>query len=103
MAGSRGPVRWREREAAPALRAAKLAGVEVERIEMSTDGKISIYPKGAKKSHKPTNGTKPLRKSPFPYAKPVRHNGKTYWYFSRAGQALGRLPGAWGSAEFQEA
>ena len=44
-----------------------------------------------------------MRKSPFPYAKPVRRNGKTYWYFSRAGQALVRLPGAWGSAEFQEA
>ena len=43
------------------------------------------------------------RKSPFPYVKPVRRNGKLYWYFSRPGQPLVRLPDAWGSAEFIEA
>jgi integrase len=47
---------------------------------------------------------KPLRrKSPFPYVKPVRRKGKLYWYFSRTGQALVRLPDAWGSVEFIEA
>ena len=66
MAGSRGPVRWREREAARALRAAKLAGVEVERIEMSADGKISIYPKGAKEEPQADEWDKAIAKKPVP-------------------------------------
>jgi hypothetical protein len=39
----RGPVRWRQREASRAVRAAEDAGLTVERIEVSTDGKISVY------------------------------------------------------------
>ena len=43
------------------------------------------------------------RKSPFPYVKPVRRRGRVYFYFERLGFERVRLPGAWGSAEFQEA
>ena len=43
------------------------------------------------------------RKSPFPYVKPVRRRGRIYFYFERQGFERVRLPGAWGSAEFQEA
>ena len=45
--GSRGPVRWREREATRAVRALKAAGLEVGRLELSPDGKINVYPRGA--------------------------------------------------------
>jgi hypothetical protein len=39
---SRGPVRFREREASRAVRAAEKAGLTVERIEVSADGRLSL-------------------------------------------------------------
>jgi len=37
-------VRFRQREASRAVRAVEHAGLTVERLELSPDGKISIYP-----------------------------------------------------------
>jgi hypothetical protein len=37
-----GPVRFREREASRAIRAAQKAGLRVEKIEVSADGRISF-------------------------------------------------------------
>jgi hypothetical protein len=37
-----GPVRFREREASRAIRAAKKAGLTVGRIEVSADGRFSL-------------------------------------------------------------
>jgi hypothetical protein len=39
---TRGPVRFREREASRAVRAAEKAGLTVERIEVSADGRLSL-------------------------------------------------------------
>ncbi len=41
---NRRAVRWRQREATRGVRAVQAAGLEVERVEMSPDGKITIYP-----------------------------------------------------------
>jgi hypothetical protein len=38
----RGPVRFREREASRAVRAAEKAGLTVERIEVAADGRLSL-------------------------------------------------------------
>jgi hypothetical protein len=38
----RGPVRFREREASRAIRAAEKAGLTVDRIEVSADGRLSL-------------------------------------------------------------
>ena len=38
----RGPVRFREREAARAIRAAERAGLRVERVEVSAEGRLSL-------------------------------------------------------------
>jgi hypothetical protein len=37
-----GPVRFREREASRAIRAAEKAGLTVERVEVSADGRLSL-------------------------------------------------------------
>ena len=47
MVGNRKPVRWRETEAKRAVRAMQAAGLEVGRLELSPDGKINVYPRGA--------------------------------------------------------
>jgi hypothetical protein len=39
---TRGPVRFREREASRAIRAAEKAGLTVENIEVSADGQLSL-------------------------------------------------------------
>jgi len=39
---SRGPTTFRQRDVAAAIKAAKLAGCEVERVEITKDGKIVI-------------------------------------------------------------
>jgi hypothetical protein len=44
-----------------------------------------------------------LRKQPFQFVKKVRRRGKVYFYLNDRRGPLVRLPGAWGSAEFQEA
>ena len=38
----RGPVRFREREASRAIRAAEKAGLRVEKVEVSADGRLSL-------------------------------------------------------------
>ena len=40
---TRGPVRFRQREASRGARALEQAGLTVERLEISPDGEISIY------------------------------------------------------------
>jgi hypothetical protein len=42
MSGPRGPVRFRESEAGRAVRAAEKAGLTVERVEVMTDGRLSL-------------------------------------------------------------
>jgi hypothetical protein len=39
---TRGPVRFREREASRAIRAAEKAGLRVDRIEVSADGRLGL-------------------------------------------------------------
>ncbi len=39
---TRGPVRFREREASRAIRAAEKAGLTVEKVEVSADGRLSL-------------------------------------------------------------
>jgi hypothetical protein len=42
MSSRRGPVRFREREASRAIRAAEKAGLRVEKVEVSADGRLSL-------------------------------------------------------------
>lgn len=44
---SRGPQTFRQRDVAAAIKAAKAAGCEVERVEITKDGKIVLVTKGA--------------------------------------------------------
>jgi hypothetical protein len=36
-------VRWKQREATRGVKAVQAAGLEVDRVEMSPDGKITVY------------------------------------------------------------
>lgn len=42
------PLKFRQRELTRAIRAIRVAGLDVERIEIDRDGKIVIVPKGGK-------------------------------------------------------
>jgi hypothetical protein len=41
---NRRPVRWKQREATRGVKAVQAAGLEIDRVEMSPDGKITVYP-----------------------------------------------------------
>ena len=44
--GSRGPVRFRQREVTRAVKALEAAGLKLGRVEMTRDGDVNLYPKG---------------------------------------------------------
>jgi hypothetical protein len=48
-----GPVRFREREASRAIRAAQKAGLRVDRIDVSAEGRLSLVTSHAKQGDAP--------------------------------------------------
>jgi hypothetical protein len=66
MAGIRKPVRWLESEAKRALRATRAAGLEVERLELSPDGEISVSPKASNAPESSDEWDEAIAKKPVP-------------------------------------
>jgi hypothetical protein len=109
---SRGPVRFREREASRAVRAAEKAGLTVERIEVSADGRFSLVTSHGKQAAAPPKDTQPAaaglrswdcvpRRKRFLWLKHyLDKHGRERLYFRKPGFPRIPLPGPYGGPEF---
>jgi hypothetical protein len=85
----RGPVRFREREASRAVRAAEKAGLTVERIEVAADGRLSLVTSHGKQDAATEIGTAKCRRRGCGPARQRVWGASRSYYVAKNGAAVG--------------